>query len=150
MIFELEGKVIEVLPEVSGEGKNGKWVRCDFVIEVPAGQYPQRVLFSAWQDKVEAIKQFQKGEYVKVAFSISAKEFNGRWFNDVRAIRIEKPSVSTNVQQPVTQQNAGHTTSQVQPPTTNISQPVDNSTTYVNTYEKDEEITPPTDDDLPF
>jgi hypothetical protein len=49
MALEITGKVISILTEQTGSGKNGVWVKQDFVIETTE-QYPKKVCFSAWGD----------------------------------------------------------------------------------------------------
>ena len=59
----------------------------DYVIEVP-GQYPRRCVFRIFGE--DRIKQFniQTGEDLTVQFDIDAHEYNGRWFNDIRAYNV--------------------------------------------------------------
>jgi len=45
--MELSGKVIQILPKQTGEGKNGTWEKQEYVIETQ-GQYPKKVCFSIW------------------------------------------------------------------------------------------------------
>ena len=61
----------------------------DYVIEVP-GQYPKKCVFRVFGE--DRIKQFniQMGEDLTVSFDIDAHEFNGRWFNDVRAFNVTR------------------------------------------------------------
>ena len=65
----------------------------DYVIEVP-GQYPKKCVFRVFGE--DRIKQFniQMGEDVTVSFDIDAHEFNGRWFNDIRAFNIQRGVVA--------------------------------------------------------
>jgi hypothetical protein len=51
MAHELTGKVLQVLPEQTGTGRNGQWSRQDFIVETQE-QFPKKVCFSAWGDKV--------------------------------------------------------------------------------------------------
>ena len=71
------------------------WMSQDYVIEVP-GQYPRKCLFRIFGE--DRIKQFniQQGEDLTVQFDIDAHEFNGRWFNDIRAYNV----IRGQVQQP--------------------------------------------------
>jgi hypothetical protein len=59
----------------------------EYVIEVP-GQYPRRCVFRVFGE--DRIRQFniQNGEDVTVQFDIDAHEYNGRWFNDIRAYNV--------------------------------------------------------------
>jgi hypothetical protein len=89
--MDLTGKIIAVLPASSGvSARTGNsWMSQDYVIEVP-GQYPKKCVFRVFGE--DRIKQFniQMGEDVTVSFDIDAHEFNGRWFNDVRAYNVTR------------------------------------------------------------
>jgi len=93
MALEITGKVINVLAEQTGSGKNGTWVKQDFVIETNE-QYPKKVCFSAWGDKAAAIKNLAMGTPVKVSFNVESREFNGKWYTDLRIWKIETGSAS--------------------------------------------------------
>ena len=88
MALEITGKVIQLLPEQSGTGKNGTWVRRDFVIETN-DQYPKKVCFSGWGDKAQMVSSLETGQNVKVSFNPESREFNGKWYTDLRAWKIE-------------------------------------------------------------
>jgi hypothetical protein len=88
MAQELTGKVLQVLPEQTGTGRNGQWSRQDFIVETQE-QYPKKVCFSAWGDKVSQVKSFKADDTVKVSFNIESREFNGRWYTDLRVWKIE-------------------------------------------------------------
>ena len=47
----------------------------------------------------ERIKQFniQAGEEITVQFDIDAREFNGRWYNDIRAYNILRGQVAQSI-----------------------------------------------------
>lgn len=89
MALELVGKLIKVLPEVSGQGKNGPWSKQEFVIETLDSQYPKKVCMTAWGEKVNDLKQFADGDTLKATFSAESREYNERWYTELRAFRIE-------------------------------------------------------------
>ncbi|MBP6385720.1 MAG: DUF3127 domain-containing protein [Pseudarcicella sp.] len=95
MALEFEGSLIKILPEVTGQGQKGPWVKQDFVIETEE-QYPKKGSFSAWGERVEELKGFSLGEKIKVTFSVESREYNERWYTDLRAYRIEKMGASTS------------------------------------------------------
>ena len=89
MSLEAEGKLHQVLEAVTGDGRNGKWFKQDFVIEVP-GEYPKNICFTVWgEDKAKVIKNLKQGSPVKVFFDLSSKEFKGKWYTEARAWKIE-------------------------------------------------------------
>ena len=83
--MEIKGKIISVLEEKSGEGKNGTWKSQDAVLET-TGQYPKKVSFNMYGDKITPLKI---GQEVTVSFDIESKEFNGRWFTNLKAWKVE-------------------------------------------------------------
>lgn len=86
--MELEGKVIFVGQEKTGTSKStGKeWRSNEFVIEIP-GQYVKHVKFSTFNDTCNVIPDVNT--FVKVSFDIDANEWNGKYYNDLRAYRID-------------------------------------------------------------
>ena len=90
--MEITGKILEVLPKVTGTNKSGNpWQKQEFILEVQGGQYPKKALMGIWGDKVDQF-QVQKGEDVTVSFDIDCREYNGRWYNDIRAWNVVKKS----------------------------------------------------------
>ncbi len=89
MALELVGKLIKVLPEVTGQGKNGPWNKQEFVIETLDSQYPKKVCMTAWGEKANDLKQFADGDTLKATFSAESREYNDRWYTELRAFRLE-------------------------------------------------------------
>jgi len=97
--MEISGKIIVVQPIQTGEGKNGQWKKQDYVIEYdPNSQYPRRMMFNLWGEKIDQY-QIQEGQQLRVSFDIDCREYQGRWYNDIRAWKIEPeegaPSVAS-------------------------------------------------------
>lgn len=86
--MEIEGKIIQINPLQSGEGKNGTWKKQEFIIETKS-QYPKKVCIVAWGDKIDQFN-LQQNVDVKVSIDIESREFNGRWYTDVRAWKVEQ------------------------------------------------------------
>lgn len=122
--MELQGNVIQLLEEQSGEGRNGKWRKREYVIET-GGQYPRKICFNLWGDKIDQFPM-KVGDIVNVFFDLESRDFNGRWYTDVKAWKVDQVS------------NGG--TSGTSSPT---SQPDYHSSPDLN-------IPPPGEDDLPF
>ena len=87
--MELTGRIIAVMEPRGGvSARTGNtWKTQEYVLEVP-GQYPRRCLFNIFGE--DRINQFniQQGEDLTIQFDIDAREFNGRWFNDIRAYNV--------------------------------------------------------------
>ena len=88
--MELEGRIVRKLNVQTGTSARGAWAKQEFVFEYQEGNYPTQVCMNVWgEDKVRDLDKYQVGDKVKVSFNLSSREFNGRWYTDVRAWRIE-------------------------------------------------------------
>jgi hypothetical protein len=100
--MDLTGKIIAVLEPRGGVSNRtgNSWKSQDFVIEVP-GQYPKRCVFTVFGE--DRLNQFniQMGEELTVSFDIDAHEYNGRWFNDIRAYSVVRGGAVPAVGAPV-------------------------------------------------
>lgn len=97
MALEVEGKIVRKLNVQSGVSQRGNWSKQEFILEYQEGSYPSQACFSVWgEDKVKDLDRFKIGDTAKVSFNISSREYNGRWYTDLRAWRIE--AVSTQDQ----------------------------------------------------
>ena len=90
--MELEGKVIAVLEPRGGVSKAGNnWKAQEYVIETHE-TYPRKMCFEVFgEDKISQFN-IQVGEELVVSFDIDAREWQGRWFNSIRAWKVERTS----------------------------------------------------------
>lgn len=101
MALELEGRIVRKLGVQTGTSARGTWSKQEFVFEYQEGNFPTQVCMNVWgEDKVRDLDRYQVGDKVKIAFNLSSREYNGRWYTDVRAWRIEpaeaqQPAVQT-------------------------------------------------------
>lgn len=90
--MEIKGKIIHVLPRQEGTSKAGNvWKKQEYVLETEE-QYPRKVCFNLFGDKADQYPA-AIGDDVVVSFDLESREFNGRWYTDVRAWKMEKVSV---------------------------------------------------------
>ena len=88
--MELTGKIIAVLPERGGVSKAGnEWKIQEFVLETQE-QYPRKMMFNVFGADRLAQFNIQLGEVLTVSFDIDSREYNGRWYNDIRAWKVER------------------------------------------------------------
>ena len=85
--MELQGKVIAVLPERSGVSARGEWKSQTYVIETQE-QYPKKLAFDVFGADRIASFGIQFGEVINVSFDIDAHEYQGRYFNQIRAWNV--------------------------------------------------------------
>jgi hypothetical protein len=89
MALELEGTLRQKLGVQSGTSARGQWAKQEFILEFPDGNFTAQACFTAWgQDKVAELDKYQVGDKVKVSFNLKAREYNGRWYNDLQIWRI--------------------------------------------------------------
>lgn len=88
MPLELTGRIVKFMQPQSGNGRNGTWTKQDFIIETN-DQYPKTVCVTAWGDKVDELNRLQQGEDVKLSINIESREYNERWYTDIKVWKIE-------------------------------------------------------------
>ncbi len=133
MELQLEGTVKEIHPLQEGEGRNGRWKKQTFILETSTGQYPRHVCVMVWGDRIDQFN-LKTDDRIVASIDIESREYNGRWYTDVKAWKVEKKTDDASA---VT------------------SVPDDSSVTVVDDQQGDENngdpFAPgPEDDDLPF
>ena len=98
--MELSGKIIAVLEPRSGVSKTGNnWKVQEYVLETH-DQYPRRMCFDVFgEDKINNFN-IQIGEELTVSFDIDAREWQGRWFNSIRAWKVDRVNAAPEAQMP--------------------------------------------------
>ncbi len=86
--MEINGKIIQVMDEQSGNGRNGVWRKRDYVLETK-GQYPKKVCLTVWGDKIDQFGM-RVGDEVTAGIEVESREYNGRWYTDVKAWKVER------------------------------------------------------------
>lgn len=90
MALELEGRIVRKLSVQTGTSAKGSWSKQEFIFEYQEGNFPTQVCMNVWgEDKVRELDKYQVDDRIKVSFNLSSREYNGRWYTDVRAWRIE-------------------------------------------------------------
>ena len=91
--MQLSGKLLQLLPVQTGQGKNGTWKKQEVILETE-GQYPKKVCVAIWGDKADE-KTLQVGNTLKIDFDVESREYNGRWYTDVKAWKVEVAGAAT-------------------------------------------------------
>ena len=91
--MQLTAKLVQVLPAESGMGRNGEWKKQPIIVETE-GQYPKKICINIWGDKINP-NQLAIGNNLTIDFDIESREFNGRWYTDVKAWRVEAAEANT-------------------------------------------------------
>ena len=130
--MQITGKAIAALPVKSGVSKKTgeQWQSREYVIETQE-QFPKKMCFEVFG--TDKLKEFniRNNDLIKVNFDITAREYNGKWYNYIRAWKVEHVSQDGPV--------VGTTSNQVSAPAPQAPEtPVASPTTQAS------------DDDLPF
>lgn len=100
--MDLNGTVIQILPEQRFNGKNGEVVKNFFILETKE-QYPQKIKFEVFgEDKWKAMG-VAVGQDVSVQFDIKGAEWQGKYFVNLQAWKVT--SIGNGQQQASTKAN---------------------------------------------
>ncbi len=89
MAYELSGKVKVILePKTFASGFTVR----EFVVTVEDGKYPQDIILQVVQEKVSLLDTLEVGQDVTTTFDIRGREYNGRYFNNLQAWKVEAGS----------------------------------------------------------
>ena len=125
--FELTG-ALKVLEDTQTFASG--FAKREFVIEVPDGKYPQMVKFETVRDKIDLLNSLSIGDEIKVTFDIRGNEYNGRYYVNLNAWKIEGGSGNSSGN------NQSQAASDDPPPSS-----------FDNSFDGESE---PTEDDIPF
>ena len=89
--MQLTLKLTQLLPLQTGTGKNGEWRKQDIIVETMQEQYPKKICVSVWGDKIDSVA-LSVGQVLRIDFDVESREYNGRWYTDVKAWKIEAVS----------------------------------------------------------
>lgn len=131
--MEIIGKVVRLGNLVEGTSARGPWRKQELIIETEE-QYPRTVCLICWTNQIDEIQKFAPGQTIKAQIDLSSREFNGKWYTDVRVWRFDPVGATAApaaapaqpVQQPY-QQPAMHQTPPVAQPVTEYYPPAEDS-----------------------
>lgn len=90
MSMQVKGTLLQILKMETGVSKAGKdWKKQDFVIETNE-QFPKKVCFTLFGDKISLIEGVTEGSELEVFFSLESRDFNGKWYHNINAWKIER------------------------------------------------------------
>lgn len=93
--MEIKGKLQLILAVTEGQGKNGPWKKQDFVIET-FDNFPKKICMNVWGEKVDELKRYKIGDVLTCSLDISSREYNGKWYTDIRAWKIQAGEGTSN------------------------------------------------------
>lgn len=91
--MEIIGKIIQAFPEVTGTSKAGNpWKKREYILETQE-TYPKKIFFDFFGDRADQFP-LQVGQIIKLFFDIDSREYQGRWYTQIRAWKYEDPNQS--------------------------------------------------------
>ena len=91
--MEIKGNILEILPEKTGTSEKGDWRKQEYILETE-GQYPKKICFMIWNDKIDHFN-IKQGENIIASVDIESREYNGKWYTDIKAWKVTKTSEFT-------------------------------------------------------
>ena len=131
--MEIIGKVVRLGALTEGTSARGPWRKQDLIIETEE-QYPRTVCLTCWTNQIDEIQKFAPGQTIKAQIEISSREFNGKWYTDVRVWRfdpvgaVQAPAAATQPAQPAQQPMVHQTPPQAAASTSEYFAPSEDST----------------------
>jgi hypothetical protein len=92
--MEITGRIIQKLGLQEGTSAKGGWKKQDFIVET-SEKFPKKVCVSAWTEKVDDLNRYNINDEVKLSVNLESREYNGRWYTDVRFWKIEAAGASS-------------------------------------------------------
>ena len=86
--MEITGKVVRLGGLTEGVGARGPWRKQDLIIETDE-QFPKTVCLTCWTNQIDEIQNMVPGQAIRAQIDISSREFNGKWYTDVRVWRFD-------------------------------------------------------------
>lgn len=84
------------MPVQSGTTKAGKpWHRQTIVIEKENGNYIDYIAADA-NNSTRALPDILEGDTVEIGFVVSSREYDGRWYTDIRLIYLDHLDLQGN------------------------------------------------------
>lgn len=97
--MEITGKVVRLGGLTEGTSARGPWRKQDLIIETDE-QYPKTVCLTCWTNQIDEIQAMTPGQLIKAQIDISSREFNGKWYTDVRVWRFDPVTAAPAAAQP--------------------------------------------------
>ena len=91
--MEIKGLVYKILPVQSGTSARGEWQKREIIIEMPE-EFNRKVCVTFFGDKAADAANLREGDKVSISINIESREYNGRWYTNVNAWRINPTTAS--------------------------------------------------------
>lgn len=86
--MEFEGTVFKIMAATTGTSARGEWQRQDVVFEMQEGTFARKICVTFF-NKPEDVARLKEGATYTVSVNVESREYNGRWYTDIRAWRLQ-------------------------------------------------------------
>jgi hypothetical protein len=97
--MEFKGRIYKVMPITEGVNRAGdKWQKQEFLFEYfehDTDRYTDKVALSIMNERIKEC-DLHEGEEVTIGFGHTVREYQGRYYNDIRCYKIEKAILEEN------------------------------------------------------
>lgn len=89
-LFYQKGTISDFSEVQSGTTQSGKeWQRMTLILDTPGFQGAvYKMVFQVSGEHVKDVLLFNRGDKVEIGFSMYAREWNGKWYNNVDLVKI--------------------------------------------------------------
>ncbi|MDC3324348.1 DUF3127 domain-containing protein [Planktomarina temperata] len=101
--MEISGKIIGLLTQQTGKSANGEWRKQEYILETEA-QYPKKICFMVWGDKIDQFG-IKIGERLTVSIDLESREYNSRWYTDVKAWKVVREAYEATSSQSMSRED---------------------------------------------
>lgn len=94
-LYYSKGTISHMSEIKSGTSTSGRdWARMTIMIDIPGYQGSiSKLSFQVGTDRISDVQEFKVGDKVEIGWSIYAREYNGRWYNNVDLVNIKSQGV---------------------------------------------------------
>ena len=99
--MKIQGRLIAKLPSETGHGQKGQWYKQNFMFET-LDKYPKQFAIQAWNDLQASMDKIPMGTVMELDVNIESREYNGKYYTDVKATAIAFLNAAPVQEQPIT------------------------------------------------
>lgn len=97
--MEIKGKIVSCLTQITGTSVKGPWKKQEYILQTTE-QFPKKICFVVWGEKVDEYS-LKTNDAVTVSFDLESREFNGKWYTDVKAWKVIREGNRVSVEEDV-------------------------------------------------
>ena len=101
-LYYSKGTISHMSEITSGTSTSGRdWARMTIMIDIPGYHGAiSKLSFQVGTDRISDVQEFKVGDKVEIGWSIYAREYKGRWYNNVDLVNIKSQGVQADAPAP--------------------------------------------------